>query len=139
MFVYIGTGTEERARDKKSRSPHVASVLEKRNCNSVILYDLTGKSDYEVYIAEATAKQLLKGLGHPIIDGETAEVNRSRQREGIENAKRRGVKFGRPTKYVGGFDEAYALVAAGEMTVAAACAKLNISRTQWYRMVKTAS
>lgn len=137
MFVYVGTGTEERAHSRKSRSPHIASILDKRNCYSVILYDLTGKTDYEVYIAETTAKQLLKGLGHPIIDGETAEVHRVRQQEGIENAKRRGVKFGRPTKYEGGFDEMQALVESGKITVSKACEKLKISRTQWYRMVKT--
>ena len=70
---------------------------------------------------------------------EEREKIHQRQSEGIAAAKAKGVKFGRPTGYTGGFDEAYSLVTSGEMTVVEACAKLNISRTQWYRMVKTAS
>lgn len=61
-----------------------------------------------------------------------------RQSEGIAAAKAKGVKFGRPTEYTGGFEEARSLVESGEMTVVEACDKLKISRTQWYRMVKTA-
>lgn len=61
-----------------------------------------------------------------------------RQSEGIAAAKAKGVKFGRPTEYTGGFEEARSLVETGEMTVVEACEKLKISRTQWYRMVKTA-
>ena len=70
---------------------------------------------------------------------EEREKIHQRQSEGIAAAKAKGVKFGRPTGYTGGFDEAYSLVTSGEMTVVEACTKLNISRTQWYRMVKTAS
>lgn len=69
---------------------------------------------------------------------EEREKIHQRQSEGIAAAKAKGVKFGRPTGYSGGFDEVYPLVAAGEMTVVEACEKLNISRTQWYRMIKTA-
>ena len=61
-----------------------------------------------------------------------------RQSEGIAAAKAKGVKFGRPTEYTGGFEEARSLVESGEMTVVEACEKLKISRTQWYRMMKTA-
>ena len=46
--------------------------------------------------------------------------------------------MGRPREDHPEFESLRALVTAGEMTVAAACEKLNISRTQWYRMVKTA-
>lgn len=70
---------------------------------------------------------------------EEREKIHQRQSEGIAAAKAKGVKFGRPTGYTGGFDEVYARVASGEMTVVEACEKLGISRTQWYRMVKTAS
>ncbi len=69
---------------------------------------------------------------------EEREKIHQRQSEGIAAAKAKGVKFGRPTGYVGGFDEVYALVAAGEMTVVEACEQLKISRTQWYRLTKTA-
>lgn len=61
-----------------------------------------------------------------------------RQSEGIAAAKAKGVKFGRPTEYTGGFEEARLLVESGKITVVEACEKLKISRTQWYRMVKTA-
>lgn len=61
-----------------------------------------------------------------------------RQSEGIAAAKAKGVKFGRPTEYTGGFEEARSLVESGKITVVEACEKLKISRTQWYRMVKTA-
>lgn len=64
---------------------------------------------------------------------------RQRQAEGIAAAKARGVHMGRPREEHPEFESLRALVASGEMTVVEACEKLNISRTQWYRMVKTAS
>lgn len=69
---------------------------------------------------------------------EEREKIHQRQSEGISAAKAKGVKFGRPTGYTGGFEEMLARVSAGELTVTEACDKLNISRTQWYRLTKTA-
>jgi DNA invertase Pin-like site-specific DNA recombinase len=63
---------------------------------------------------------------------------RQRQAEGIAAAKARGVHMGRPREEHPEFENLRTLVTSGEMTVVEACAKLNISRTQWYRMVKTA-
>lgn len=137
-YFYVGTGSKERVNDASGRSKHIKTIIAKNRCRPVILADLTGKSAEEIHIAEVLAKQTYRSLGHPIIDGEPEEIRRQRQSEGIAAAKAKGVKFGRPTGYSGGFDEVYPLVTAGEMTVVEACEKLNISRTQWYRMIKTA-
>ena len=72
-----------------------------------------------------------------IAEEEREKIHR-RQSEGIAAARERGVKFGRPTEYTGGFEAAHSRVVAGEMTVVEACEQLKISRTQWYRMAKTA-
>lgn len=63
--------------------------------------------------------------------------NLQRQKEGIVEARKKGVKFGRhkvlPNET---FIAAYGLVKAGSMTAAAAARSINMSMPTWYRRVK---
>lgn len=63
--------------------------------------------------------------------------NLQRQKEGIVEARKKGVKFGRhkvlPNET---FVAAYGLVKAGSMTAAAAARSINMSMPTWYRRVK---
>jgi len=63
---------------------------------------------------------------------------KTRQREGIEAAKLRGVRFGRPRKEVpGNFSEIKALWEDGKITSRQAAAKLGISQDTFLRWKRT--
>lgn len=60
---------------------------------------------------------------------------RTRQREGIESAKKKDVKFGRPKiELPENFETVSAKVRAKEITVSQAVRLLNISRSSYYRL-----
>ena len=62
---------------------------------------------------------------------------KARQRAGIDNARAKGVKFGRrKTEVPDGFQEIAGQWKAGEITAKAAAERLGISRTSFYGMVK---
>ena len=66
------------------------------------------------------------------------EWHKTRQQMGIESARKRGVKLGRPAKEMPkSFEKVYLRWAAGEMTSAKAAQKLGVSRTLFYRWVST--
>ena len=63
--------------------------------------------------------------------------NKRRQRQGIEVAKAKGVKFGRPTiDYPENWDEIYMKWRNGEMRAVEAMHKLNIKKSTFYKMAK---
>lgn len=65
------------------------------------------------------------------------EFTKRRQREGIECARKRGVKFGRPKiQKPDGFDEVAAKWRNGEVTATAARRSLGLSKHTFYRLVK---
>ncbi len=60
---------------------------------------------------------------------------RTRQREGIDAAKKKNIKFGRPAiARPENWDSICAKVEAKELTVSQAIKILNISRSSYYRM-----
>ena len=65
------------------------------------------------------------------------EYIKSRQREGIDAAKKRGKRFGRPTSIH--IDERFismlADVREGKISAVMAMRKLGISKASWYRLV----
>ena len=62
---------------------------------------------------------------------------RERQRQGIETAQAKGVKFGRPkTKKPEGFDEVVSKWKSGELTATAAMRLLKLSKYSFYKFVK---
>ena len=58
---------------------------------------------------------------------------RKRQAEGIEAAKSRGVRFGRPVKKVAEFEQYYFLWKTGKITATEAASKCGISRQGFYK------
>lgn len=71
----------------------------------------------------------------------TAEKERhninERQRQGIEIAKSKGVKFGRPSKeYPDNWKEVYESWKAGKLTGVQAMKTLNLKKATFYRLVK---
>lgn len=62
---------------------------------------------------------------------------RERQRQGIEAAKAKGTKFGRPPiQKPDGFDEVAAKWRSGEITATAAMHELGLSKYSFYKLVK---
>lgn len=62
---------------------------------------------------------------------------RERQRQGIEAAQAKGVKFGRPAiKKPDGFDEVAAKWRSGEITATTAMRALGLSKYSFYKLVK---
>lgn len=55
---------------------------------------------------------------------------------GIEEAKKKGVVFGRPAKRPENFESYYAKWKAGNITAVSAAKALNISRTTFYKLVR---
>ena len=71
--------------------------------------------------------------------GSTAENERnkirSRQREGIQAAKKKNIKFGRPNVVKpDNWDSVIAKVDSKQITVTQAIHQLNISRSSYYRL-----
>ena len=84
------------------------------------------------WIADMVNNILIEVLG--AIAQNERERTRKRQREGIDIALSKGIKFGRPNKKVNGYDKLMKQVEDGRMKVMEACAELGISKTQWYRL-----
>jgi DNA invertase Pin-like site-specific DNA recombinase len=60
-----------------------------------------------------------------------------RQREGIDNALKNGIAFGRPkVQITDDFKEMYSRWKAGEMTAFKAMEKIDLKKTTFYRLVK---
>lgn len=64
------------------------------------------------------------------------EKIKQRQKEGIEVAQAKGVKFGRPKLEVPEFETLYKAVQSSSITLKEALEKLNISKRSWYRLCK---
>lgn len=71
-----------------------------------------------------------------VSENERSEI-RQRQKEGIEAAKLKGIRFGRPQKVLpGNFDQIYNSWVKKEITGNEAAELCNFSRTTFYRKVK---
>lgn len=68
------------------------------------------------------------------------EKIKERQRQGIESAMAKGVRFGRPKKRIestnGSVDDVFRAYKLGQITCEKALEYLNISRTQFFRLTK---
>jgi len=138
-FFYIGYGSRKRASDRTSRNPHFLNIIKNHKCKMRILHVLTEQEASNPTLSERLTKEIMRSLGEPIIDGEVAEINKIRREEGISAAKAKGVKFGRPKNDIpDNIREYIDRVNSGEITVVEACDELNMARSNWYRIIKSA-
>lgn len=94
---------------------------------------LTDFPPEQMWVMDMINAILIEVLGS-IAENERNKI-RSRQREGIQAAKNKNVKFGRPKISVPeNWDSVHARVEAKELTVAQAVKLLNISRSSYYRL-----
>lgn len=90
----------------------------------------------QAWILEMINSILIEVLGS-IAENERNKI-RSRQREGIEAAKKRDVKFGRPAKPLpDNWQEVLAEVHCGKIKPVEAMRELGISRSCYYRLCKS--
>lgn len=94
---------------------------------------LTDFPPEQMWVMDMINAILIEVLGS-IAENERNKI-RSRQREGIQAAKKKNIKFGRPKIAVPeNWDSVHARVAAKELTVSQAIKLLNISRSSYYRI-----
>ena len=96
---------------------------------------LTDFPPEQMWVMDMINAILIEVLGS-IAENERMKI-RNRQREGIRAAKKKNVKFGRPS--IGkpdNWDSVHAKVEAKELTVSQAIKLLNISRSSYYRIEK---
>lgn len=94
---------------------------------------LTDFPPEQLWVQEMVTAILIEVLGS-IAENERMKI-RARQREGIEAAKRRNVRFGRPPKPLPeNWREVIAAVKCGEMRPVDAMRELGVSRSSFYRL-----
>lgn len=94
---------------------------------------LTDFPPEQMWVMDMINAILIEVLGS-IAENERLKIRR-RQREGIQAAKNKNVKFGRPKIDIpDNWDSVHARVAAKELTVSQAIKLLNISRSSYYRI-----
>ena len=87
------------------------------------------------WVFEMVNNILIEVLG-TIAEQERATI-KSRQAEGINTAKSKGVKFGRPAlQFPANWNEVYAQWKNGEITAKVAMEKTGTKRTSFYKLVK---
>ena len=90
----------------------------------------------QIWIQEMVTAILIEVLGS-IAEAERLKI-RTRQREGIEAAKRKNVKFGRPPAPLPeNWRAVMAAVKRGEMRPVDAMRELGISRSSFYRLYRS--
>lgn len=97
---------------------------------------LTDFPPEQLWVQEMINNILIEVLG-AIAENERMKI-RTRQREGIEAAKRKNVRFGRPPKPLPeNWQEIMAAVKRGEKRPVDAMRELGVSRSRFYRMYRS--
>lgn len=135
---YVGKGCGNRYKNKSSRSKTFLDFVNSHKCTPVIAaYNLT---DEEALWAEEQIKARFKDVPLWIMDAENDKTERKhRQRTGIDRAKEKGVRLGRPRKEPEEFQKIAQKQKEGLLTVADACKELGISRATYYKRLKEVS
>lgn len=90
-----------------------------------------GKGQYGFLVADVVYSML------DYVTDKDKDVRKSRQREGIAEAKQKGIKFGRPPKQMpGNFTQIYNRWVSKEITAVEAAKMCGVSRTMFYQKVK---
>ena len=112
-------------------------ILTKEKRADVIVLDIPqldtrkGKVQYGPLVADVVYSLL------EYITDSDSNVRKSRQREGIAEAKKKGIKFGRPPKQMPeNFYQIYNQWVSKEITATEAANLCNVSRTMFYQKVK---
>ena len=96
---------------------------------------LTDFTENQAWIQEMVTAILIEVLGS-IAENERMKI-RARQREGIEAAKRKNVRFGRPPKTLpDNWQEVVRAVKRGELRPVDAMQDLRLSRSSFYRLYR---
>ena len=131
--------------DRLSRSKaDIKRELEtfKEMCVRVKILDipttLTDFPENQAWVQEMVTAILIEVLGS-IAENERMKI-RARQREGIEAAKKKNVRFGRPPKTLPeNWREVMAAVKRGEMRPVDAMRVLGVSHSRFYRLYRNSS
>ena len=126
--------------DRLSRSKSdIKQELEYFKCNGIhvkILDIPTTLTDFppeQIWVMDMINAILIEVLGS-IAENERLKIRR-RQREGIDAAKKKDIKFGRPTlKLPENWEIVMQAVEAKQITVSQAIGQLHISRSSYYRL-----
>ena len=126
--------------DRLSRSKSdIKQELEFFKCNSIhvkILDIPTTLTDFppeQMWVMDMINAILIEVLGS-IAENERLKIRR-RQREGIDAAKKKDIKFGRPTlELPENWEIVMQAVEAKQITVSQAIGQLHISRSSYYRL-----
>lgn len=95
---------------------------------------LTDFPENQAWVQEMVTAILIEVLGS-IAENERMKI-RARQREGIEAAKRKNVRFGRPPKTLpDNWREVLEAVKRGEMRTVDAMRELGLSKSSFYRLI----
>lgn len=109
-------------------------ITKTRNCNiKIINFPLLDTTSEKAGLAGQVVANIVFELLSYVAEQERIHLL-ERQREGIEAAKRRGVKFGRPKiEKPTDFPEVYAKVQRHEITAREAMKQLNLKPNSYYR------
>lgn len=128
----------DRLSRNKSDVKHELEYFKEKGIHIKILDIPTTLTDFpaeQMWVMDMINAILIEVLGS-IAENERNKI-RIRQREGIESAKKKDVKFGRPKiELPENFETVSARVRAKEITVSQAVKLLNISRSSYYRIQK---
>jgi len=129
---YVGKGSGARYKNT-TRSKHIQSICTNWKWHP----EIVKYCDNEVAATqiEKELKETYRQAGYPIIDGEL-EPHAYAQRRGIEQAKLRGAKWGRPKALrPDNWDSVIAMWKSGEITAVEAMRRTELKRTTFYKFV----
>ena len=132
---YMGKGCGDRYKNKSNRSKTFLDFVNSHKCTPVIA--VCNLTDEEALWAEEKIKARFKDVPLWIMDAENDKAEKKRrQKRGIEESKRKGVRFGRPSKHPEGFEKIAQKQKEGLLTVADAYKELGISRATYYKRLR---
>ena len=127
----------DRLSRNKADIKHELEYFKKHNIRVKILdipTTLTDFPDEQMWILDMINSILIEVLGS-IAENERIKI-KNRQREGIESARKKNIKFGRPAnKKPENWETVTAKVKSGDIKTTEAIKMLNISRSCYYRLL----
>lgn len=132
---YVGKGSErsKRINQRTNRPLQVKMILSIYDCEARLLFH--HMTEEEALKMEEYVKIQYKEMGFPILDHEK-EGTALAQKVGIERAKAKGIKIGRPSvEKPDNWDEVIEKWKTGEIMSKEAMEKLGLKRSSFYKFV----